>query len=228
MAAAESAERAFEVLRPKCAPPPLPPPVPSPPPTLSHPPPPFLRLASSSSRRGAQHLTQADFKPLLHALLAAHPGLEFLRDAPEFQERRGTPPTPSRSRSRPALPLPLRLRLMPMRTAGGPRGAGVHRALPLLTPRLSLLTPPYRNTHRTHRRYVETVIYRIFYSVNRSSTGSISLRELKRSGLLEAMFAVDEEEDINKARGVQTLSLASSRLPSAFSRCAKLPYSSER
>ena len=90
--------------------------------------------------REAQYLRQADFKPLLQALLGSHPGLEFLKDAPEFQER-----------------------------------------------------------------YVETVIYRIFYSVDRSSTGSISLRELKRSNLLEAMFAVDEEEDINKARVPQLL-----------------------
>ena len=99
MAVADSAERAFEVLR----------------------------------QGQSQYLRQSDFKPLLAALLGSHPGLEFLKDAPEFQER-----------------------------------------------------------------YVETVIYRIFYGVDRSNTGSVSLRELKRSALLEAMFAVDEEEDINK------------------------------
>ncbi|KAL3338220.1 hypothetical protein AABB24_030390 [Solanum stoloniferum] len=34
-----------------------------------------------------KHLTQDDFKPVLRDLLATHPGLEFLRNTPEFQER---------------------------------------------------------------------------------------------------------------------------------------------
>lgn len=70
---------------------------------------------------------------MLRELLASHPGLEFLHDTPEFQER-----------------------------------------------------------------YAETVIYRIFYTVNRSGSGQITLRELKRSNLLAAMQLVDVEEDINK------------------------------
>lgn len=36
-----------------------------------------------------------------------------------------------------------------------------------------------------HSRYVHTVIARIFYSVNRSWSGKISISELKRSDLLE-------------------------------------------
>lgn len=44
----------------------------------------------------------------------------------------------------------------------------------------------------------ETVIYRIFYSVNRSGSGRITLRELKRSNLMAAFQQVEEEEDINK------------------------------
>jgi serine/threonine-protein phosphatase 2A regulatory subunit B'' len=78
-------------------------------------------------------LTQADFKPVLRELLATHPGLEFLRTTPEFQER-----------------------------------------------------------------YAETVIYRIFYYINRSGTGHLTLRELKRGDLIPAMQHADEEEDINK------------------------------
>ncbi|KHG25499.1 Serine/threonine-protein phosphatase 2A regulatory subunit B'' subunit alpha [Gossypium arboreum] len=35
-------------------------------------------------------LTRGDFEPILHELLASHPGLEFLRSTPEFQERYGT------------------------------------------------------------------------------------------------------------------------------------------
>ncbi|MBA0696518.1 hypothetical protein Goari_003064, partial [Gossypium aridum] len=79
------------------------------------------------------YLTQDDFRPLLHELLASHPGLEFLQSTPEFQER-----------------------------------------------------------------YAETVIYRIFYYINRSETGRLTLRELKRGNLIAAMQHVDEEEDINK------------------------------
>ncbi|GKV19069.1 hypothetical protein SLEP1_g29368 [Rubroshorea leprosula] len=44
----------------------------------------------------------------------------------------------------------------------------------------------------------ETVIYRIFYNINRSGTGRLTLRELKRGNLIAAMQHVDEEEDINK------------------------------
>ncbi|MCD9639137.1 hypothetical protein HAX54_023491 [Datura stramonium] len=80
-----------------------------------------------------KHLTQDDFKPVLRELLAAHPGLEFLRNTPEFQER-----------------------------------------------------------------YAETVIYRIFFYVNRLGDGHLTLRELKRSDLIAAMQHADEEEDINK------------------------------
>ncbi|GLT41276.1 hypothetical protein SLA2020_153510 [Shorea laevis] len=79
------------------------------------------------------YLTQVDFKPVLQELLATHPGLEFLRGTPEFQER-----------------------------------------------------------------YAETVIYRIFYYINRSGNGHLTLRELKRGNLITAMQQADEEDDINK------------------------------
>ena len=46
-------------------------------------------------------------------------------------------------------------------------------------------------------RYAETVIYRIFYSLNSSGTKRISLRDLKRGGLLEALLEVEAEEDVN-------------------------------
>ncbi|MBA0548876.1 hypothetical protein Golob_019943, partial [Gossypium lobatum] len=44
----------------------------------------------------------------------------------------------------------------------------------------------------------ETVIYRIFYHINRSGNGRLTLRELKRGSLVAAMQHADEEEDINK------------------------------
>ncbi|KAH9325786.1 hypothetical protein KI387_005964 [Taxus chinensis] len=55
-----------------------------------------------------------------------------------------------------------------------------------------------QSTHEFQERYAETVIYRIFYYVNRSGNGHITLRELKRGNLIRAMQHVDEEEDINK------------------------------
>eukprot|EP00882_Tetradesmus_deserticola_P009920 GHRQ01010481.1.p1 GENE.GHRQ01010481.1~~GHRQ01010481.1.p1 ORF type:complete len:405 (+),score=200.32 GHRQ01010481.1:358-1572(+) len=82
---------------------------------------------------GKHHLTYADFRPLLQAVLQYHPGLEFLADTPEFQAR-----------------------------------------------------------------YAETVIYRIFYTINRSGSGRMSYRELRRSDLLDALFALEREEDINR------------------------------
>lgn len=45
-----------------------------------------------------------------------------------------------------------------------------------------------------------TVVVRIFYSVDRDSSGKITLRKLRRSNLIDAFNCVDEEEDINKVR----------------------------
>ncbi|PSS14041.1 Serine/threonine protein phosphatase 2A regulatory subunit B''alpha like [Actinidia chinensis var. chinensis] len=47
-------------------------------------------------------------------------------------------------------------------------------------------------------RYAETVVYRIFYHINRSGNGQLTLRELKRGNLIAAMQHADEEDDINK------------------------------
>lgn len=53
-------------------------------------------------------------------------------------------------------------------------------------------------TPEFQERYAETVIYRIFYYVNRSGNSHLTLRELKRGDLVAAMQHADEEEDINK------------------------------
>jgi len=84
-------------------------------------------------RDGMGYLTHADVRPLLLEVLRSHPGLDFLREAPEFQDR-----------------------------------------------------------------YVETVVYRIFFGVARTDPQRITARELRRSDVLEAMFAVDESDDINR------------------------------
>ncbi|XP_010934299.1 serine/threonine protein phosphatase 2A regulatory subunit B''beta isoform X1 [Elaeis guineensis] len=55
-----------------------------------------------------------------------------------------------------------------------------------------------QGTPEFQERYAETVIYRIFYYVNRSGNGQLTLRELKRGNLIAAMQHADEEEDINK------------------------------
>lgn len=54
------------------------------------------------------------------------------------------------------------------------------------------------DTPEFQARYAETVIYRIFYTINRSGSGRMSLRELRRSDLLDALFALEREEDINR------------------------------
>jgi len=48
------------------------------------------------------------------------------------------------------------------------------------------------------RKYAQAVITRIFYTVNVSLTGKISLRELRNSKLVDAFMHADEESDINR------------------------------
>uniref|UniRef100_A0A6M2E932 EF-hand domain-containing protein n=1 Tax=Populus davidiana TaxID=266767 RepID=A0A6M2E932_9ROSI len=55
-----------------------------------------------------------------------------------------------------------------------------------------------QSTPEFQERYAETVIYRIFYYISRSGNGHLTLRELKRGNLIDAMQHADEEEDINK------------------------------
>ncbi|XP_034705963.1 serine/threonine protein phosphatase 2A regulatory subunit B''beta-like [Vitis riparia] len=55
-----------------------------------------------------------------------------------------------------------------------------------------------QSTPEFQERYAETVIYRIFYYMNRSGNGQLTLRELKRGNLIAAMQHADDEEDINK------------------------------
>ncbi|KAL8166668.1 hypothetical protein V2J09_008167 [Rumex salicifolius] len=55
-----------------------------------------------------------------------------------------------------------------------------------------------QSTPEFQERYAETVIYRIFYYINRAGNGYLTLRELKRGNLTAAMQHADEEEDINK------------------------------
>ena len=48
-----------------------------------------------------------------------------------------------------------------------------------------------------HTRYIKTVIARIYYTINRSWSGKITLTELKRSNFLSVLESLELEEDIN-------------------------------
>ena len=58
-----------------------------------------------------------------------------------------------------------------------------------------------------HYLSAETVVYRIFYCLNRIGSGHLSLRELKRGNLLSALRHADDEEDINKVLRCDTFEL---------------------
>ncbi|CAK4082012.1 unnamed protein product [Aphanomyces euteiches] len=53
-------------------------------------------------------------------------------------------------------------------------------------------------TPEFQEKYAATVAVRIFYMVDKDSSGRITLRKLRRSNLVQAFNVVDEEEDINK------------------------------
>uniref|UniRef100_A0A8C5M8A8 Protein phosphatase 2 regulatory subunit B''alpha n=1 Tax=Leptobrachium leishanense TaxID=445787 RepID=A0A8C5M8A8_9ANUR len=90
----------------------------------------FINLLT---KPGCSFLEQEDFIPLLQDIVDTHPGLTFLKEAPEF-----------------------------------------------------------------HSRYITTVIQRIFYTVNRSWSGRITLTELRRSNFLQTLALLEEEDDINQ------------------------------
>ncbi|KFR15624.1 Serine/threonine-protein phosphatase 2A regulatory subunit B'' subunit alpha [Opisthocomus hoazin] len=85
------------------------------------------------AKPSCDYLEQEDFIPLLQDVVETHPGLTFLKDAPEF-----------------------------------------------------------------HSRYITTVIQRIFYTVNRSWSGKITLTELRKSNFLQTLALLEEEDDINQ------------------------------
>ena len=118
---------------------------------------PVVRMFDILRSAECNHVVQSDLKSMLAGILLSHPGLEFLQDTPEFQDR-----------------------------------------------------------------YAETVILRIFYCLDRSGLGRITLRDLKRcvdvvvtcllvcplqdadslmfsrGDLLHALMVLDKEDDVNK------------------------------
>ncbi|KAF6241961.1 hypothetical protein COO60DRAFT_1607887 [Scenedesmus sp. NREL 46B-D3] len=59
------------------------------------------------------------------------------------------------------------------------------------------------DTPEFQARYAETVIYRIFYTINRSGSGRMSYRELRRSDLLDALFALERERTSTGQQGTE-------------------------
>lgn len=114
------------------------------------------------------YLVHDDFRSMMNGILLNHPGLEFLQETPEFQERYG------------ACWVGLHV---------CPKG--------MCTPSRMLVISHATNNHPPYS-YAETVIHRIFYTLNRAGNGRLTLRELRRGDLLEALHALDEEEDINR------------------------------
>lgn len=90
----------------------------------------FVHLLTFGQRN---YLIPDDFVPLIQSIIDDHPGLKFLRAAPDF-----------------------------------------------------------------HMRYIQTVIARIYFSINKSWTGKISLNELRNSNLLAVLQVLSQEEDINQ------------------------------
>lgn len=93
------------------------------------------RLFNTLRKPQNNYFERDDFRPLMRVLMDTHPGLDFLKATPEFQER-----------------------------------------------------------------YADTVVERIFFLIDANDDGKITLRELKRSNLLDIMLSLDEEEDINKIK----------------------------
>uniref|UniRef100_A0A915DY59 EF-hand domain-containing protein n=1 Tax=Ditylenchus dipsaci TaxID=166011 RepID=A0A915DY59_9BILA len=92
-----------------------------------------LAAARAGHKATGDYITKEDFLPMLMDLIYTHPGLHFLRDAPQF-----------------------------------------------------------------HSKYCEVVVLRIFWSVNRSWTGQITVEELRKSNFLETLNSLEDVTDINK------------------------------
>lgn len=91
------------------------------------------RLFELLRSEGTKYVTRQDWKLHLALFLNTHPGLEFLKATPEFQER-----------------------------------------------------------------YLECVVERIYYTVNKSDNGKLSLSEILKSNLVAVLRNLDEEPDINQ------------------------------
>jgi len=93
----------------------------------------LLKSTTTNQHHHHSYITPLDLRPVVAGIVSSHPGLEFLAQSPEFQQR-----------------------------------------------------------------YSETVIYRIFYALNRNGDGRLTMRELRKGDLLAVLHQVDDHEDINR------------------------------
>ena len=47
----------------------------------------MVRMFDILRKEGCGYVTQADLKSMMAGILLSHPGLEFLQETPEFQDR---------------------------------------------------------------------------------------------------------------------------------------------
>ena len=69
-----------------------------------------------------------------------------------------------------------------------------------------------------HARYIETVIGRIFYTVDRSWRGQITVQDLRLSNFLQTLRHLEEEDDINKVHTTVDGSVSSGGCPIIWAR----------
>ncbi|WRX23545.1 EF-hand domain - like 10 [Theobroma cacao] len=130
------------------------------------------------------YLTQDDFKPVLRELLATHPGLEFLQSTPEFQERYG---------SFSSDPFPFNMMFTIAHTVS------INYYLCVFQLFASRGCPKCcRICHSFLLMLLVNITFVAHGQLKRSGNGHLTLRELKRGNLIDAMLHADEEEDINK------------------------------
>ena len=105
-------------------------------------------------KEGCSHVAPDDLKSMMAGILLSHPGLEFLQETPEFQDRYMT-------------------------------YICIHAAWDI-SKMFLMGMPMVRARHSGAEcgvlfcRYAETVIHRIFYKQDKSGSGRLSFRDLKR------------------------------------------------
>ena len=160
---------------------------------------PIVRLFDILRKEGVEYVSQDDLKSMMAGILLSHPGLEFLQETPEFQDR-------CRPRCSAACqPLLSRHCLGPACCHRDPCNSVYAKLHWLHIPQGLLLflsisafmkiqackniasalhMCSYACSRRSHaelmHRYAETVIYRIFYALDRSNIGRLTLRDLRR------------------------------------------------
>ncbi|POI35657.1 hypothetical protein CIB84_000590 [Bambusicola thoracicus] len=150
------------------------------------------RFASLVAKPSCGYLEQEDFIPLLQDVVETHPGLTFLKDAPEFHSRyittRQAPETDEEDAEY--------HETFNVTSSRVCKESLVLAMCAVKKPRQ--LKTTYQNLLLVEKCLGYTVIQRIFYTVNRSWSGKITLTELRKSNFLQTLALLEEEDDINQ------------------------------